>query len=65
MIYTSLTCLIFCQYNNIRAITEYKYVLIPIERYALALWVVWQIVDGFLIYFGVYKDGNGHEMKGW
>ena len=44
---------------------EYKYVLIPFERYALAGWVLWQLVDGILIYFGIYKDGNGHEMKGW
>ena len=65
MIYTSLTCLIFCQFNNITKITEYKYVLIPFERYALAGWVLWQLVDGILIYFGIYKDGYGHEMKGW
>ena len=65
MIYTSLTCLLFCQYNNIKTITEYKYVLPSIEKILLAGWAIWQIIDGFLIYLGVYKDGNGHEMKGW
>ena len=64
MIYTTLTCFLFCQFNNIKVITEYKKIA-NLERYFLLGWIVWQILDGFLIYFGVYKDGNGHELKGW
>ena len=65
MIYTSFTCLLFCQFNNIRKIPEYQSVGVPLERYSVLAWIVWQIVDGLLIYFGCYKDGNGIEMKGW
>ena len=28
-------------------------------------WIIWQILDAFLIFCGVYKDGNGHELKSW
>ena len=65
MIYTSFTCLLFCQYNNIKVIPEYKRFAVPLEKITLLGWIIWQIIDGFLIYFGVYKDGNGHELKGW
>ena len=65
MIYTSFTCLLFCQFNNIRKIPEYQSVGVPLERYSVLAWIVWQVVDGLLIYFGCYKDGNGIEMKGW
>ena len=64
MIYTTLTCFLFCQFNNIKVITEYKKIA-NLERYFLLGWIVWQILDGFLIYFGAYKDGNGYELKGW
>ena len=65
MIFTCFTCLLFCQFNNIRKIPEYQSVGVPLERYSILAWIVWQIVDGLLIYFGCYKDGNGIEMKGW
>ena len=65
MIYTSLACLLFCQYNSIKKITEIKRIAVPLERILILGWVVWQIVDGLLIYFGYYKDGNGYELRGW
>ena len=65
MIYTSFTCLLFCQFNNIKKITEYKKVAVPLEKFTLLGWIIWQILDAFLIFCGVYKDGNGHELKSW
>ena len=65
MIYTSLTCLLFCQYNSIKKIPEYKSFALPLEKYMVFGWIAWQIVDGLLIYFGFYNDGNALEMKGW
>ena len=65
MIYTSLACLLFCQYNSIKKITEIRMVAVPLERILILGWVIWQIVDGLLIYFGYYKDGNGYELRGW
>ena len=65
MIYTSFTCLLFCQFNNIKKIPEYKKFAVPLEKYTLLGWIIWQILDGFLIFLGVYKDGNGHELKSW
>ena len=65
MIYTSLTCLIFCQYHSIRKITELKRVAVPLERILLVGWAIWQILDGILISFGFYKDGNGYELRNW
>ena len=65
LIFTTLTCLLFCQYNSIRKITEIKRVGVPLERLCIIGWIIWQIVDGFLIGFGFYKDGNGIELRGW
>ena len=65
MIYTSITCLLFCQHNSLKKITEYKRIAVPLERFAVLGWIIWQIVDGILIFFGFYNDGNGHELKGW
>ena len=65
MIYTSLTCLLFCQYHSIRKITELKRFTVPLERVLLVGWAIWQILDGLLISFGFYKDGNGHELRNW
>ena len=65
MIYTSLACLLFCQYNSIKKITEIKRIAVPLERILILGWVVWQIIDGLLIFFGYYKDGNGYELRGW
>ena len=65
MIYTSLTCLLFCQYNSIQKITEIKRFAVPLERILLCGWAVWQIIDGLLISFGYYKDGNGYELRSW
>ena len=62
MIYTTITCLMFCQYHSIRKITELKRFAIPLERILLVGWAVWQIIDGILIAFGFYKDGYGHEL---
>ena len=62
MIYTTITCLMFCQYHSIRKITELKRFAIPLERILLIGWAVWQIIDGILIAFGFYKDGYGHEL---
>ena len=64
MIYTSITCLLFCQHNSLKKITEYKRIAVPLERFAVFGWIIWQIVDGILIFFGFYNDGNGHELKG-
>ena len=65
MIYTSLTCLMFCQYHSIRKITELKRFVIPLERILLVGWAIWQILDGILISFSFYKDGNGYELRNW
>ena len=65
MIYTCCTCLFFCRYHDIKVIPEYKRFAIPLEKFTLLGWALWQIIDGFLIYFGVYKDSNGHEMISW
>ena len=65
MIYTSLACLLFCQYNSIKKITEIKRIAVPLERILILGWVVWQIIDGLLIFFDYYKDGNGYELRGW
>ena len=65
MIYTSITCLLFCQYHSIRKITELKRVAVPLERILLVGWAIWQILDGILISFGFYKDGNGYELRNW
>ena len=65
MIYTSFTCLLFCQYNSIKKITEIKNIAIPVERILIFGWVAWQIIDALLIIFGIYKDGNGYELRGW
>ena len=65
MIFTTLTCFLFCQIDNFKVITEYKRVAVPLERYTLFIWIIWQIVDGLLIFFGFYNDGNGHDLKGW
>ena len=65
MIYTSLTCLMFCQYHSIRKITELKSFAVPLERILLVGWAAWQIIDGLLIAFGFYKDGNGYKLRGW
>ena len=65
MIFTSITCLLFCLHNSIKVITEYKKVVLPLERCMILLWIVWQILDGILILSGFYKDGNGNELKGW
>ena len=65
MIYTSITCLLFCQYESIKVITELKRVLVPLERILLCGWAAWQIIDGLLICFNFYKDGNGYELRGW
>ena len=65
MIYTSFTCLLFCQYYSISKITEIKRVAVPLERILLIGWAVWQILDGILISFNFYKDGNGYGLKGW
>ena len=62
MIYTSLTCLLFCQYHSISKITEIKRFAVPLERILLIGWAIWQIIDGILIAFGFYKDGYGHEL---
>ena len=62
MIYTTITCLMFCQYHSIRKITELKRFAVPLERILLVGWAVWQIIDGILIAFGFYKDGYGHEL---
>ena len=62
MVYTSLTCLMFCQFHSI---TELKRFAIPLERVLLVGWAIWQILDGILIAFGFYKDGNGYELRGW
>ena len=62
MIYTTITCLMFCQYHSIKKITELKRFAIPLERILLLGWAVWQIIDGILIAFGFYKDGYGHEL---
>ena len=65
MIYTSLTCLMFCQYYSIRKITELKRFAIPLEQILLIGWAIWQILDGLLIGFNFYKDGNGIELRPW
>ena len=65
LIFTTLTCLLFCQSNSIKKITEIKRVAIPLERFCIIGWIIWQVVDGFLIGFGYYKDGNGIELRGW
>jgi len=65
MIYTSVTCLLFCQFDSIKVITELKRVAVPLERILIAGWAVWQIIDGLLICFNFYKDGNGYELRGW
>ena len=65
MVYTSLTCLMFCQFHSIKKITELKRFAIPLERVLLVGWAIWQILDGILIAFGFYKDGNGYELRGW
>ena len=65
MIYTSLACLLFCQFNSIKKITEIKKVAVPLERVLLLGWIAWQLIDGLLIFFGYYKDRNGHELRGW
>ena len=65
MIYTSLTCLMFCQYHSIRKITELKSFAVPLERILLVGWAAWQIIDGLLIAFGFYKDGKGYKLRGW
>ena len=63
MIFTTFTCLLFCQFNNIRKITEIKYIAVPMERVLIIGWAIWQIVDGILIGFNIYKDGNGYELR--
>ena len=65
MIYTSLTCLLFCQYHSISKITEIKRFAVPLERILLIGWAIWQILDGLMISFDFYKDGNGYELRGW
>ena len=65
MIYTSFTCLLFCLHESIRKITEYKKIAIPLERFAVYGWIIWQCLDGLLIFFNFYNDGNGHELKSW
>ena len=65
MIYTSITCLLFCQYHSIRKITELKRFAVPLERGLLVGWAIWQILDGILISFNFYKDGNGYELRNW
>ena len=65
MIYYSLTCLLFCQYHSISKITEIKRFAVPLERILLVGWAIWQILDGLLISFDFYKDGNGYELRGW
>ena len=64
MIYSAFTCLLFCQYNSIKKITEIKKLAIPIERILIIGWVAWQLIDGLLMFFGFYKDGNGYELSG-
>ena len=61
--FTTLTCLLFCQYNSIKKITEIRRVAVPLERLFVIGWVIWQLIDGILIFFGIYKDGNGFELK--
>ena len=65
MIYTSITCLLFCQYHSIRKITELKRFAVPLERGLLIGWAIWRILDGILISFNFYKDGNGYELRNW
>ena len=65
LIFTTLTCLLFYQYNSIKKITEIKRVAIPLERFCIIGWIIWQLVDGFLLGFWFYKDGNGIELRGW
>ena len=65
MIYTSLTCLIFCQFHSIQKITELKRFATPLETTLLVGWAAWQILDGVLIGFGFLKDRNGYELRGW
>ena len=65
MIYTSFTCLLFCQYYSISKITEIKRVAVPLERILLIGWAIWQILDGILIIFNFYNDGNGYGLRGW
>ena len=65
MIYTCLTCLMFCQYHSIRKITELKSFAVPLERILLVGWAAWQILDGLLIAFGFFKDGNGYKLRSW
>ena len=62
MIYTTITCFMFCQYHSIRKITELKRFAIPLERILLIGWAIWQIIDAILIAFGFYKDGYGHKL---
>ena len=65
MIYSTLTCLLFCQFQSIRKITEIKQIAVPLERALLCGWIAWQIIDGLLIFFGFYHDGNGYELRSW
>ena len=65
MIYTTLTCLLFCQFYSIKKITEFKTVAVPLERVLLFGWIVWQVFDGLLIFFGLYHDDNGYELRSW
>ena len=65
MIFTGLFCLVFCQYPSISKITELKRYARHVELFLIATWALWQIIDGILIAFGVYKDGNGYPLKGF
>ena len=61
--FTTFTCLLFCQFENIRKITEIKYIAVPLERVMIVCWAIWQIIDGILIGLKIYKDGNGYELR--
>ena len=64
MIFTGLFCLVFCQYPSISKITELKKFARPVEILLLGIWLVWQLLDGILIIFGAYNDGNGYPLRG-